>query len=357
MKSIGVRILFRADGNAYIGAGHIMRCLSIATKARRRGIECLFVVSDNSFEQLIIKRGFKVQVLNTDYRLLSSEIDTLQSIISDYLPSLLILDSYYATNEYMEWIRNNVKLAYIDDFGTTPYPVDILINYNIYSDVIKYKKVYDGLELPELIIGSKYTPLREEFSAIKKIPIIKSPKNILFSAGGSDYERIAINFVREVSNNSVYDKYNYHVIAGSFEPDIDDLLKISLRKENIIIHYNVENMSSIMKMSDVAISAAGTTLYELCSVGVPTLTYVLADNQLLGASCFDQKHAMINAGDYRKDQDLVKKLGMLSAELMDDYELRKTLQNNAVQCVDGKGSMRIVDRIGYILSKEIEHEH
>ena len=75
-------ILFRADGNAQIGSGHIMRCLSIADAFKRKKTDCKFVLADKTFKPLIEDRGYSVHVLETDYRDMDSERDYLQKEIS-----------------------------------------------------------------------------------------------------------------------------------------------------------------------------------------------------------------------------------------------------------------------------------
>lgn len=50
-----------------------------------------------------------------------------------------------------------------------------------------------------------------------------------------------------------------------------------------------KKMSELMQQCDMAVSAAGSTLYELCACGMPTITYVLADNQKLEKVLYVEK--------------------------------------------------------------------
>jgi spore coat polysaccharide biosynthesis predicted glycosyltransferase SpsG len=52
------------------------------------------------------------------------------------------------------------------------------------------------------------------------------------------------------------------------------------KNRNVVLHENVSKMSEIMLRSDISISAGGSTLYELCACGTPTLGMVIADNQI-----------------------------------------------------------------------------
>jgi spore coat polysaccharide biosynthesis predicted glycosyltransferase SpsG len=161
-------ILLRADGNKKVGSGHIMRCLSIADAARKQGEDCCFVAADNTGVPLVRDRSFDCQVLNTDYTNLQSEIDSFVQIIEQLAPSHIIVDSYYVTKEYLKKIGQYANILYIDDRAEFAYPVDILVNYNIYGPNLNYPKLYqdEQIVLPELLLGPQYTPLRDEFQNV-----------------------------------------------------------------------------------------------------------------------------------------------------------------------------------------------
>ena len=83
-----MRFMFRVDGNAHIGAGHVMRCMSVAAAADELGVECIFVMSDTSYVDLIAGKGFRFFVLNSEYNELEREITGLTSLICEVSPSL-----------------------------------------------------------------------------------------------------------------------------------------------------------------------------------------------------------------------------------------------------------------------------
>ena len=73
-------ILFRADGNPVLGAGHIMRCLSVADALKEAGIKAEFVLAEPFMQSLIQSRGYKAHVLNTSYENLENEIDFIKTV-------------------------------------------------------------------------------------------------------------------------------------------------------------------------------------------------------------------------------------------------------------------------------------
>lgn len=339
------KIIIRADGNEYIGAGHIMRCMSIGKVAKRLGVDISFVTADKSFLSILQYNGFKVYVLDTDYKAMEIELDVFLPILLEEKPDVVILDSYYVTPSYMESVRNITKLVYIDDILAFPYPVDILINYNIYASKTKYLKLYGDKKIPTMLLGCNYIPLRDEFQEGKAIKIEPAVKNILFSAGGADSERIALRFVENIIANESFNNVVFHIVLGSFEPDIDQIEEICKSNINIIPHRNISRMSDLMLQCDLAVSAAGSTLYELCACGVPTITYVLADNQLPGATAFSDLGIMVNAGDYRTDENLIKNITNAILGLISDIEIRKLMQSKGMSFIDGNGAKKIVQEI------------
>lgn len=340
------KLLIRADGNANIGAGHIMRCLSIANAAKKIGIDICFVTADESFLQVLDEQNFRVRVLDSDYKKMDNELSKIIPIVEMEKPDGIILDSYFVTKSYMNYLKKTAKLIYIDDVLAFPYPVDTLINYNIYASKKQYTKLYAQVNAPNMLLGSEYVPLRDEFQNGKVIEIKSKVKNILFSAGGADPERIALRFVKSVITKRELNDILFHIVLGSFEPDRNEIESISTVHNNIITHSNVRRMSDLMLQCDLAVSAAGSTLYELCACGVPTITYVLADNQMPGAKAFSDLGIMENVGDDRFDKGLINNIISLIEDL--DYDKRKLMQHNMKKCIDGKGAYKMIKELNII---------
>ena len=104
-------------------------------------------------------------------------------------------------------------------------------------------------------------------------------------------------------------------------------------------------MAELMSKCDIAISAAGSTLYELCATQTPTLTYVLADNQILGAKGFNEHSIGIYIGDYRYKADFIQALFYELDVLAANENLRKKLASNMKEIVDGNGAVRILKEV------------
>lgn len=339
------KLLIRADGNALIGAGHVMRCLSIADAAKKLGIECLFVTADDSYEDAIERAGISHKILNSNYLYMEDEIKLLSEVIDSFKPTLTIVDSYSVTAKYLTQLCDCSQTAYIDDIKAFPYPVDILINYNSCANLFDYPAYYEKkkVSLPYLLLGERYVPLRNEFQNLIDLGTRKNVTDILFSAGGADPERMALKFVKSIINDIKLKNYKFHLVLGKYEPDIDVIKMLTREYRNLIIHENVIKMADLMKSCDIAVSAAGSTLYELCACGIPTITYILEDNQVLGATSLSDRHIMINAGDVRTQTGILDTIKKYILELCYNEEKRNLMHKRAICSIDGKGAMRLVE--------------
>lgn len=136
---------------------------------------------------------------------------------------------------------------------------------------------------------------------------------------------------------------NFHFVVGALNPRIDSIKQ--LETENIILHINETNISKLMTKCDLAVSAAGTTLYELCACGIPTITFTLADNQLIAASEFEKQEVMINSGDSRDNPIFPERVTACLKELAEDMHKRREYSEKMQNLVDGHGAETIARRL------------
>ena len=332
-------ILFRADGNPDIGTGHIMRCLSLADALQEQGWEITFITAEPYFQRLIQTRGYPCTVLGTAYDRMEEELSIFLPIIERERPELVILDSYFVTSQYMEAIRNISRLLYIDDLNAFDYPADAVVNYNIYGPELPYpqNKTY--------FLGPQYAPLRKEFQGLSQRNTKDRVENVLVSTGGTDQYHVALHCAEYLREHLPRENMIFHFVLGAMNRDIVQLEQIAEDFSFIKLHRQVTDMCSLMLQCDVAISAAGTTLYELCACGLPTVTYILADNQIQGAQMFQKAGLMPCAGDIREDACFLERLFELLNSLSDDFAQRQRIAEQMQGAVDGRGAARLAEAI------------
>lgn len=332
------------DGNQEIGMGHVMRCMSVAEEMQQLGQDVCFVVADECATELLEQKQQQYIVLHTEYNQMETEIEILKQLICCNKPDVLVVDSYSVTSQYFERIKDFVKLVYIDDLGDVAYSVELLINYNIYASEEMYNRGKSCIK--KYLLGARYVPLRNEFR-IKGKMIEKDAKKVFISTGGSDKYNITGIMLDYFMQDEMLKRMNYHVICGNFNVYDAELRQKAEEYPNIYIHKNVSNMADIMKNCDLAISAAGSTLYELAALSIPSIVFSFADNQKQATKTFELCGAAISVGHYEVEHKnefmslLVKKV----KGLCDDYNQRSKLAHNANVLVDGQGATRIAQAI------------
>ena len=326
-------LYIRADMNPQISVGHVMRCLSVADSARERGIKTVFISADDNPASLIKERGHELIVLGTDWKDMDSELPKLEKLISEKQIDKILIDTYQVTDTYLRRVNELTRVYYLDDLNAFPYPVYAVINYSNHADESTYPVRYPGTKF---YLGCGYAPLREAFKNPHPKKINPSVRNILIMSGGSD----PYGIVPAILDSLPLDKYEtVNAICGGYSENLDKLKIKYADVPSVHIHPRVDKIWRFYEEADIAVSAGGSTLYELSSMGVPSITYSFADNQIPNVSTFDAKGLMPCAGDARKDDiyaGIIRALDELSPP-----EKRKEISARLTELVDGKGAARL----------------
>lgn len=350
-------VVIRADANSKIGMGHVMRCLSVADALVKRGEEVLFVTADDTPVPLLTKKGVPYRVLHTDYADMEAELPELLAVLRELAlraespdaalaqkNTSILVDSYYVTEKYLAALKKRIITIYMDDIYAFSYPVDMLINYNIYGEEMGYEKDAAFADT-KLLLGTEYVPLREEFSAGEQQRTAVNC-GILITTGGSDSFNLAGQLLMEAMKYDALKEKEYHVVSGSLNPHIGELQALAEKHGNIHIHCNVTNMAELMAESEVALSAGGSTLYELCAMGVPVIAFSFAENQERLVQTFVKRGIAQYGGNYRTDGNKMIQNTIAGLEtLLEDENLRTEYRKKARTLVDGKGADRIAEAI------------
>lgn len=333
----------RVDANEKIAMGHVMRCLSIAKCLKSKGETVIFWTSGDYASDFIRKNGFECNELEYDYCSKEEEVNVLIDSLKNKSVDKLLIDSYQVTQRYLEQLHSDFQIIYLDDLNAFCYPADLIINYT-YNVSKKIYEKWKYAETTKFLLGREYVPLRPQFKNVM-IDTTMPVNTILITTGGADEQNMILEILHRLSGNR-YKGIQIIVVAGKFYSHMEELKKIAEEDETIQIHYNVNNMAELMKISNIAISAGGTTLAELCACGIPTICFSVADNQLYGTRAYANDGIVIYAGDVRESKEkalnnIVKKL----EKMMDDARIRMQLGNKAHEMIDGNGAERIAEHI------------
>ncbi|MBD5522410.1 MAG: UDP-2,4-diacetamido-2,4,6-trideoxy-beta-L-altropyranose hydrolase [Lachnospiraceae bacterium] len=360
----------RADVNDEVGMGHIMRCITIARQIKKLGKSVIFFTADEYGKELLEQAGMEWDCLHSEWNHMEDEVAILKDALNERNCHKLLVDSYLVSIKYFQELSELCKLTYIDDCFEEIYPVDMIINYNAYHVRFNYKEAYHNKA--QLLLGTAYVPLREEFQGghiaedlgeFKQDCISGGSSDvcnqILMSSGGSDiHNQVLIscgggdvyNALAGVLNKTVEDEelseVIFHTVVGKFNPNTEELKRLEKEHENIKLHYDVKNMAELMATCDAAVSAAGTMLFELSAMQVPTVFFVCADNQQYDNEFFAKGERMLFAGDIRADRDgCIENICVKLKMILKDSELQCRMKKALYEVTDGKGAERIAKAI------------
>ncbi len=336
-------IAIRVDSNQVIATGHLMRCMSIADILSAKGIDVLFIISDNNSVSLLETRGFNYHILDTDYSNLMKETDSIINVIKKNDIRVMLVDSYYATDEYYGVVSAYVKVVTFDDMQVMYKNVAGVVQYSPFVDKKKYADYYIGTDT-KLITGAEYAPLRSEFSNIN-YGVQDKVTDIMITTGGTDQFKVAYNLVNLLINDYADELcgIKFHMVIGSMYSDIEKYDELSCESENIILHKNTPSMSAVMRECDIAVSAGGTTLLELSACGIPSVVFAVADNQCDWVNKMIEQGYMLGVGDIRCSN--VEALAKQLINLVKDANMRRKLSTNMRRLCDGHGASRIASEL------------
>lgn len=332
----------RADGNAEIGMGHVMRCLSIADAMTRKGHKAVFITATEECLEMISKRGYEAILLETDYQEMELEIRQIAAIMQKNPhreQNIILVDSYQATEPYFISLRNYAKVACMEDMGYS-YPVDMIINYNIYAPHIAYTGSY------KKVLGTEYVPLRDEFRTDCEYVLREQVTDIMVTTGGSDPKFISRAILETCLTEPMLQGMHYHVISGPFNRYEAELLEYVQEHEQITVYKNVKSMKEIMKQCDVILTATGSTVYEISFLGIPMVCFYFADNQQPGARCLAEQTSIVNAGNIIDFREMtLRNLKSALLHCVKDMKYRQLIASQEKQLVDGYGTERIAEEL------------
>lgn len=330
-------LYIRTDMNNMIATGHMMRCLSVADAAKRIGKDTTFIVSDEQAVGLLKERGYNYIVLYTQWDDMDSELPALKRIIKEKQIKSIFIDSYQVTENYLQKLSMLTKTFYIDDVNAFSYPVNGVVCYANYWEKFNYKKHNENTDY---FLGTKYVPLRKAFSVCEKKKISRQVKSLLLLSGGTD----SYNAIGKILGSlDIYKYLRVDVICGKYNERYEELKEKYLSYENVYLHRAVTDIENYMERADLAISAGGTTLYELCAMGTPTISYTIADNQLDNAKKFHEDGMIAYAGDVRKE-DIVPNI-LTYLKQYEEQNIRQEISEKMQNLVDGKGALRIAEAL------------
>lgn len=298
------KIVFRADGHKNLGMGHIFRVLTLVYSMTGHNI--VIVTNEKYYEGVeVIKKS------NLIYKTIKNDeefIDFLQV----FNPDIVVNDCLDTDSSYIRKLKSVVnRVVTFEDLG----------NGRIYADAVINALYVEEKSASNIFSGEQYICLREEFIIQKHSKFNKNVKNILVMFGGTDPTNLTkkiYGIAKEIDN-----KYKFTFITGpAYNCEVNGI--VSDMSMNIEVIENIKRVTDYMKNSDIAITSQGRTVFELATMGVPSI--VLAQNEREQLHKFAQMaNGFLNLGLGKNvEKDTIKNTLMW---LIDTPDIRKEMQS------------------------------
>lgn len=314
------------EGGVGIGMGHVCRDIVVAKALRKKGGEPVFIINnDSAVIERVKKNGFKWHI--GDFKNIPDVILRLATVF---------IDTKKDVSEILQKLKGaGCKVMLMDNTTNARFDADI----NIFPSLIPIDDMdWSGFK-GKNYSGGDFIPVDETFiNARKKALNHSMPFKILVTMGGADPNKLTGKVVSALQK--IKELIEIRIVIGPAAQHDKTLDKIENENDSRFSFFrNLDDLSDIMADSHIAITALGTTLYELALVGVPTII-------------------VANYKEDKKDMDVYKELGMnlplgyykdvtekdiCSAvkKFIEDESLWNRMRQKGWDLISGKGAERI----------------
>ncbi|NJM05046.1 UDP-2,4-diacetamido-2,4,6-trideoxy-beta-L-altropyranose hydrolase [Candidatus Gracilibacteria bacterium] len=264
-------LLIRADASPQIGTGHVMRCLALAQAWQEQGGKVVFasVLISPGLAERLRTEGIE---LHSIAQVPGSAADAHETtaLAQELRAPWLVVDNYHFDDNYQQLLKQRgLRLLAIDDYGhATHYHADMVLNQNIYASVDLYPQCNPNTKL---LLGCDYALLRREFWPWRdwQRPIAATARRVLVTLGGADPHNTTARVVQALDLIAAVD-LEVVVLIGASNPYLSAIeATVRASRHQIVVRQNVSDMPELMAWADVAITAAGSTCWELLAMGYP----------------------------------------------------------------------------------------
>ncbi|WP_309606169.1 UDP-2,4-diacetamido-2,4,6-trideoxy-beta-L-altropyranose hydrolase [Phenylobacterium sp.] len=331
----GPQILFVVDAGPQVGGGHVMRSLTLAGALEAAGASCRVVASPivSALMATFTPRMTRVEAASGERRDLAGavEAERFDAVVFDH----------YGLGETDHRTMSQGRCALvIDDLADRPLSADLVLD----CGPARRAEDYDGLiaDGARLLLGPQYAPVRPEFAALRDTALAwrgEPVGRVLVALGLTDVDGITGRVVERLRPR--IGEAGLDVVLGGEAPSLPGLTKIARRDTRIALHVDSPHMARLTAEADIAVGAAGSSTWERCTLGLPTLMVVLAENQRAAAQALAERDAalVVDAGAASFEPAFDVALMRITT----DAGLRRRLAEASAGLCDGLGAGRVAE--------------
>jgi UDP-2,4-diacetamido-2,4,6-trideoxy-beta-L-altropyranose hydrolase len=327
-------VLIRVDADPQIGSGHFMRMIALAQMLRDDGrdVHVATAARNELCDAYLADEGLPTHAMPGGAEA-GADAAALTAAAARVGATWLVLDGAPFTEPYQRAVRvGGRRVMSVDDFGRGHFVSDVVINQNYGAE----RLAYSTAPYTARLLGSRYVMLRREFRTARRSerPASGGPLRLLVTLGGTSRPALLVRLLDAVLADPARGVH-VTVVAGAFQSDDPELARCAQESGGrVTIVRHSRRMAELMRGADAAITAAGSTMWELCHMGVPFLALPLDvshDAFLTGLAgdgiCARLSLALTRAGAHAALADAVR-------AFLDDAALRAALARRAARVVD-----------------------
>lgn len=361
-----MRVAFRVDASIDIGTGHVMRCLTLANALREHGAQCEFVCrahpghlagriesAGHAVHLLPLRAGEEAgeesavaahaHWLGSGWRRDAAEtVAALGASPRDWL----VVDHYALEAGWeSEAGRVAARSMAIDDLADRMHRVDLLLDQNLGRAASDYDSLLPASA--RCLAGPDYALLRPDFARLRDYSLARREaaalRRVLVSLGGVDRDNLTGRVLDALATVELPRDARVTVVMGKLAPGLDPVRAQASRMPFACdVRVDIDDMAQVMADADLAIGAAGSSSWERCVLGLPTIMLVLAENQRGIAAELEKAGAcMVVASDGRLPRELADAMRRL-----DEAAERTKISRAAAAVLDGCGIARVAAAMG-----------
>lgn len=267
--------VLRADASSSIGVGHVMRSLSLgeALLDEGFGVELVSFELAPSLQSLATSCGVEVVELSCAPR--SSED---AQFVLQRNANLVVVDGYEFSREFFAVLEtSSTPFAVIDDNAeTSAQSPSAVINQNPHASASMYAHLQGN---PKLLLGLQYAMVRKEVCEVAAMNLQSCEGEVFVAMGGADFLGLTAPIVEALAETGL----QIRVAVGHANTQRAHIQKLADQLGNVTLIEQQDYVSSLAS-AHVAVLAAGSSLWEACAVGTPSIGLVVAENQFASAN-------------------------------------------------------------------------
>ena len=331
-----MRIAIRADSSPKIGTGHVMRCLTLTEELLANGHTVAFYTSEIEVAWLRnLISEFEIEMHFVEESSLSIEQ------FSSFNPDWVVVDSYVIPSTEISILSEEVRTLAIVDLDTRGISADLFLDQNFNSENAAWPEYLSN----KMLAGSKFSLIRNQILSSRRPQPWKFKQqtpNVLCVMGGSDPTGTIIPIAEALSQVTL-DFTATIVCTPQWRAEVEKHLSHDSRVT--IVEPTIE-IDRLYLQADLVVSAAGSSAWELCTLGIPSLLISVANNQQLPLEQINEGKLALTLDRLSTDKDkFVLEIKESLELLIQDEKLREELSSNSLKHFDGEGKKRVVQAL------------